>query len=163
MFEALPSWQLSTDWHNTTRIWYIDIDLQNVYLGFLYSWPKVRSIFDLAHYKSMGKDVFVNKSWMGDARGKQIASLHSLDPSELIDTHIDLVWPFLTWPDLKCDLDLLRSTWVYFEPSWREKHSGDKIIALAWIGAKLFTKNHQTKIRPLTPEKFDLWSLNGWP
>ena len=53
------------------------------------------------------------------------------------------------------DLNLLRSTWVSFDPS-REKHNGDKIVALAPIHNKIVKENICAKIWCLTLVTFDL-------
>ena len=54
----------------------------------------------------------------------------------------DLLFPDL-WSNF--DLDLLRSNWVSFDPSRREKHNGGKIVALGLVVGKLLQKKHLCK------------------
>ena len=74
--------------------------------------------------------------------------------------HLICILLTVTWSDLdlrsNADLDLLRSTWVYFDSSRREKRNERKIVALRWIGTKIFPKNHKIKIGV-----WPLWTLTS--
>ena len=53
------------------------------------------------------------------------------------------------------DLDLLRSTCIFFEASGREEHDGARILSLSCLVQKLSVKNHIEKV---TFTFHDLWS-----
>ena len=54
-FPIAPRLQCFRESYETFRIWWAHQCLPNVYLGFLISWPQVRSFLRPPHYKSMGK------------------------------------------------------------------------------------------------------------
>ena len=73
--------------------------------------------------------------------------------------------PFRQWHDLdlrsNIEFDLLRSTWMCFEPPWRGKHDGVHFISLSLLCKKLFAINNFDKIGNFDFD--DLWSPNYWP
>ena len=84
--------------------------------------------------------------------------------SESNDMQRDVFWPDPIsdlWPNF--DLDLLRSTLVSFDSSWREEHNFGLIVALGPIVQKLLQKNICAKNWWLATVNVDLWSLNNWP
>ena len=83
--------------------WYITVGSHKMYISdFSKSCPKVRSNFDLAHYKSMEKHIFAYNLWTDEPRRMKLTPSHSPGPSASFDMHFtyrDLIWP---WPEVKC-------------------------------------------------------------
>ena len=109
--------------------------------------------------------LWINIEW--EMLEEKIASLHSLDPSESIDTHIDLVWPFfdLTWPQIwpwpfKVKMGIFRTVSTRETQWWQNQCSS--INRCKVIHEKPSDKNQPIdpgEIWPLGPKRLTLGQI----
>ena len=76
-------------------------------------------------------------------------------PVVTFGSHRGSLWP---WPEVKNQIDLLRSNDIPIDSSRREEHDGANPVPVSCLGKRLWASKSWPKIWP-----FLTWEVNGWP